>query len=1289
LANDINATLNINTGPAKSALATAAKAVRDFNAVTDKSTKAAISQRAAMTAIAGAADKIVTATNKERKSMADLDAQAKKTAATLRNINLGGQASRSNGRVVAQAKADASAVTASATAQLRAAQTVRQGALTATEAIRQQIMQTDALGRAQLKDAKIASIAARDQIAASKAAGSAVADQAANMATLQYSLLNVAQISKRIGQEALGGAGNALGTAISFERQFANVKRTVEAGSGVNKDNFFADLNKQLVDLSQTLPISYEQLTEIASAAGQLGIRSTDISAFTETVAKFSATTDVSIDAAGTAFGRLNALIPDVKNNFNGLADSVLKVGVNSIATESQIIKIATQISSITGAAGFGYKATIGLSGALASIGAPPELSRGVITRTFGTLSRAIGEGGVKLNQFGAIAGMSGKDFATAWKNDAPETFKKFVNGLRQQGGNAENSLRALGITSVRDVPILLRLANAADSAGNAGQLLTQTMDDANDAAGTLNSQYALIAGTVDSKLKVAFNTIQSIFGVGGQGALGPLGAILDFLTSKLKEFADFASTGFGQAIIGIGIAVTGLIGVLALMVAAISAGFAGYIALIRVLQTVQGMSAATAASQLGLAGSMDVATGSAVAQGGVLAGLRGALLATGTAGRVAALGIRLVGFALKGLVIAGALLLLPDAMRAANDAVDKLKGNTHELSNELDLLNKKNTFTGFGDTSSTETELQNYEKLDDVTKNLYRGFANLGAPINDTSAALSRLDGKFADLAKSGDLQGLTDQINGVHQSTGVSVQALLADFDSTETAMKEAGITYTVTGDGLIKLSAAEGTVAASSADMTEGMDDAADAVTDMQKALADSDSSFIDLSQALADMGEAQKAAFDSANPEAAADAYDTFVKEAGVDLDGFIAKLQQQAQAQNDFEKNILTLRSKGVSDAGIQMLAGLGPAGAQAAAALATAGQDAVDKFNAAIEEGSPEATAQFAATVQAATPAFWAAAAALGEGAVAEITQKLADGTASVDDIIKQYHLNLPLTVTGQEEAEATIKELSGDRETGFRPYVNQGDHATTQKELDDTAADRLATFKAYSDPVALTTAIILMNDAAATRTANIRAQGQNVNPTDQNLDAIARQREAYINAHANTADAAAALAGLTRNRDVYIQSHIVNPAGGARELGPAGNTGGSGKSILGFASGGSRGYKVPGRAPTDPKADNRLAMLRSTEWVISQPAVDYYGDAFMNSINNRELQFNGGGQAFVPSAGSSTAGSGSGGVMELGPYERQLLVNIANRVGLVLDTGAVASATNARNTKANKAGVA
>lgn len=341
-----------------------------------------------------------------------------------------------------------------------------------------------------------------------------------------------------LGLTALPVAAAAAG--IAWERSFADVIRTADP-TFADSTNAVNGLRKSLVDMVQTMPTSWGEVTEMATLANQMGIASAETASFTKAAAMFSATSGVSADITATAFGRLRSIVPEVGSDFMGLADSILKVGVNSVATEAEIINIVTQISSIAGAANLSDKEMIGLSGALASVRVPPELSRGVVTRVFGQMSRAVTDGGAKLEGFAKISGMSSEEFAKSWgtKGKSGDALVSFMDGLRKLGPQAEAELRGLGITSVRDVPVMLRLANAADSEGEIGALLKQTIADAENASGETQRQYTIMSDTVGAKLKVVGNNLLAFFDGVGKSALGPLGNILDFIGNGLRDITN------------------------------------------------------------------------------------------------------------------------------------------------------------------------------------------------------------------------------------------------------------------------------------------------------------------------------------------------------------------------------------------------------------------------------------------------------------------------------------------------------------------------------------------------------------------------------------------------------------------------------------------------------------------------------------------------------------------------------------------------------------------------------
>lgn len=491
---------------------------------------------------------------------------------------------------------------------------------------------------------------------ATQALNTSVGATTSSLPRLRYALYDVSQSVAVVSLAMVALAAAPYALAISWERAFADVRRTTD-GTAPQLDA----LNAEFVKLAQTIPLSFKGLAEIGSLAGQLDVPINDVAEFTELVAKFSATTDVSIDASATAFARLTTLLEPLEGGYNALGSSILKVGVNSISTESQIISISTQIAGIAAQAGLSADQVFGLSAAIASVGIQPELARGTVTRLFGKIGRAVSSGGKALQDFGAISGMSGDQFAKSWETAPMEALLGFMDGIGNRSGPAaEQALRDLGITSIRDVPAILRLAQNTD-------LLRSNLDDAalGAAEGTeLNRQYGIVANTVAEKLTLLNNNLQAFLATAGDSATS-IGWVVDGLNGFLQQITAIASDPFWSVIAGGSIALVGLAGVLGLLVAGAIRATASMAAL------------ATAQNELNI---------STLGLRGSMAALIPQILGTSASSRVATVSIRALSAAVKVLSVAGIALLAIEAATSLADWGREALG----ASDSVDTLTQK-----------------------------------------------------------------------------------------------------------------------------------------------------------------------------------------------------------------------------------------------------------------------------------------------------------------------------------------------------------------------------------------------------------------------------------------------------------------------------------------------------------------------------------------------------------------------------------------------------------------------
>lgn len=420
----------------------------------------------------------------------------------------------------------------------------------------------------QQAQAEYATRASNDQLAQmrdhylgiERAAREAEAAQVSGLARLRYALFDVSNLlaTAGLGLVAVGPAVSVV--AVQWQKDFAEVARTSQATGEDLKD-----LRADFVGLAQDLPTSFGDLTQIGALAGQLGVAQSQIASFTETAAKFTATTNVTAEAAATAFGRLDALLPGVEGNFNGLGSSILQVGINSVATESDIVSTSSQIAAAGAQAGLTAGEVIGLSGALASLGVAPEAARGTVLRFFSLINSAVSNGGQSLDDFAKVSGMTADQFRTQWSSDFTGTFVSFLEGINSEGRGAESALNGLGITATRDVSALLKLSQSTDLV--ADSLNNGTKGFAEGTA--LGNSFAITAETVSSKIAKLGNNFQAFMDALGQGTLGPLSAVVDGLTGMLQVLTELANNPVLATFVALGAVVATLAGAIAIGTAA------------------------------------------------------------------------------------------------------------------------------------------------------------------------------------------------------------------------------------------------------------------------------------------------------------------------------------------------------------------------------------------------------------------------------------------------------------------------------------------------------------------------------------------------------------------------------------------------------------------------------------------------------------------------------------------------------------------------------------------------
>lgn len=348
-------------------------------------------------------------------------------------------------------------------------------------------------------------------------------------------------------QGAIAGIGigdfvrRSIQSFVEFERGLANVGKTTDiAGQQLQ------DLGKQIIEMSQRIPVARSELLNIAASAGQLGVEgSANILKFTETIAKLGFASNLSGDEAATILARVINVAGESIDTVDKLASSIVYLGRTSAASESEIARMVIELSKGTAQFKVSSANLVGLGTAMREFGQQPELARSAILRTFLELKNATDMGGQQLKTLTMLTGQTGDQFKKSFQQDAFGAFMAFIGGLKsviEQGGNAAQVLASLGLNGTEINAVLPLLAVNYDR-------VTERVQQANKAYqenADLNKVSQKAFDTTAGKIQLLKNAFDELLRKVGTEAAPAFNELLD----KLIAFSSSdAAIVFGKAL--------------------------------------------------------------------------------------------------------------------------------------------------------------------------------------------------------------------------------------------------------------------------------------------------------------------------------------------------------------------------------------------------------------------------------------------------------------------------------------------------------------------------------------------------------------------------------------------------------------------------------------------------------------------------------------------------------------------------------------------------------------------
>lgn len=365
------------------------------------------------------------------------------------------------------------------------------------------------------------------------------------------------KILKGASTAVVAGLATSVKSAIDYESAFAGVMKTVEETGTTS----YEDLSNSILSMSERLPTSAEEIAGVAEVAGQLGIKADDIAKFTETMINLGETTNIVSDEAASTIAKYFNITKTGMDDVDRFGATLVALGNNAATTEADIMNMASRIGASGSMIGLSNQEILALATSLSSVGLEAEGGGTAISTVLSKIDKEVATNGETLSTWASLAGMSAKEFKTAWADDTMGTIQKVVSGMgdaKAGGTNLNVILEELGITGIRTSDTMKRLTNASDLMSEMTNLANTAWDENTALTKEANTRYKTLA----SKIQMAKNKLQNVAITIGNALMPTIDGLLkkmdkidfDAVADKIVEKINWVIENFDKVKVGLSI---------------------------------------------------------------------------------------------------------------------------------------------------------------------------------------------------------------------------------------------------------------------------------------------------------------------------------------------------------------------------------------------------------------------------------------------------------------------------------------------------------------------------------------------------------------------------------------------------------------------------------------------------------------------------------------------------------------------------------------------------------------
>lgn len=339
--------------------------------------------------------------------------------------------------------------------------------------------------------------------------------------------------------------------AIQFESTMADVKKVVD----FDTPEQFQQMSRDILELSQRIPMTADALGQIVAAGGQSGIAREDLTSFAESAAKMGVAFDITADQAGEMMAKWRTAFKMGQDEVVVLGDKVNYLGNTTAASAPLISDVVTRVGPLGAVGGVASGEIAALGASLVGSGISSEIAATGIKNLILAMASGTSATNTQRTAFASL-GLTTEELAQRMQVDAKGAIIDVLERVSQldQASQAATLQQLFGKESLGAIaPLLSNLDGLKEN--------FDRVSDAAQYAGSMEGEFAARAATTENSIQLMQNRIDAATIAIGNGMIPVITPLIGILGDAATSAGSFAES-HQELVKWLSVAAVGVVGV-------------------------------------------------------------------------------------------------------------------------------------------------------------------------------------------------------------------------------------------------------------------------------------------------------------------------------------------------------------------------------------------------------------------------------------------------------------------------------------------------------------------------------------------------------------------------------------------------------------------------------------------------------------------------------------------------------------------------------------------------------